>query len=507
LVEQRIENPRVGGSIPPLATSTQGFPPESVLRISVAQLLHSLQHLLSLPTLVQPLSSEGEAVSESSSPAPKSGAAPSNIAYARDGEVVLYKRGASARWQARFKLDDAKWRRISTKQRNLDYAIKAACEAYDRARFLHAEHLPITSKRFEAVARLAVETMEQQLGSGTGKVVYRTYIQAINRYLIPHFGRYNINSIGYEQLKQFDEWRTKQMKRKPVASTVTNHTSALNRVFDVAVERGWMSKHQVPSIKNSGAKGTRRETFSLSEYHALTKFMVKWSTTGHMGKTQQMRELLRDYVLLLANTGMRHGTEAMNLKWRDIAWITKNKERYLQLTVSGKTKKRSLIALHNAENYLRRIQQRSADIAELSFDDLLKQKRDIYVFRLRDGSRPHSLVGTFRQLMRDSGLDKDRDVKSRRTLYSFRHSYATAALIEERVDIYTLAKQMGTSVKMIELHYGHVTPAQKADVIAGPRYEKRKTTGKQKAAEETTAGETPPEAVVTMLKPRQRKAG
>ena len=29
---------------------------------------------------------------------------------------------------------------------------------------------------------------------------------------------------------------------------------------------------------------------------------------------------------------------------------------------------------------------------------------------------------------------------------------------------------MGTSVKMIEQHYGHLNPAMKADVIAGKRY-------------------------------------
>jgi hypothetical protein len=35
---------------------------------------------------------------------------------------------------------------------------------------------------------------------------------------------------------------------------------------------------------------------------------------------------------------------------------------------------------------------------------------------------------------------------------------------------------MGTSVKMIEMHYGHLSPAQKADVIAGKRMgEKKKT--------------------------------
>jgi integrase len=36
---------------------------------------------------------------------------------------------------------------------------------------------------------------------------------------------------------------------------------------------------------------------------------------------------LRDYVLILANTGMRHGTEAMNLKWRHIEWFINRKGR------------------------------------------------------------------------------------------------------------------------------------------------------------------------------------
>ena len=35
----------------------------------------------------------------------------------------------------------------------------------------------------------------------------------------------------------------------------------------------------------------------------------------------------------------------------------------------------------------------------------------------------------------------------------------------EGVDVYFLAKQMGTSVKMIEDHYGHVTPVKNADRI------------------------------------------
>ena len=66
-------------------------------------------------------------------------------------------------------------------------------------------------------------------------------------------------------------------------------------------------------------------------------------------------------------------------------------------------------------------------------------------------------------------------VDETKTLYSFRHSYATNELLSS-TDIHTLAKQMGTSVKMIEVHYGHLQPSQQADVIAGKRMTPRKTT-------------------------------
>jgi integrase len=57
-----------------------------------------------------------------------------------------------------------------------------------------------------------------------------------------------------------------------------------------------------------------------------------------------------------------------------------------------------------------------------------------------------------------------------RTLYSFRHFYATQELIREPpITIHLLAKQMGTSVKMIEKHYGHTEPFQKADRLSGWR--------------------------------------
>lgn len=398
------------------------------------------------------------------------------LIHLRDGDVVLYKRENSDKWQARYKLKN-KWHRISTKERSINFASKVACEEYDRARFLDEEDIVITSKKFGAVAKAVADNLQAQLDGGKGKVVYQTYITVIKKYLIPFFKNYNINSIDYEALVKFDEWREREMGKKPRASTITNHNTALNRVLEYAVDMGYMSNVHIPKLQNEGSKSKPRPAFSKSEYKSLTSFMTNWCKKGHMQRTKDMRELLRDYVLILANTGMRHGTEALRLKWKDIHWVTMNGERFLQFTVDGKTGRRDLIARHNTQNYLERLQLRNDAIKNLSFDALLKKRVDDYVFKLRDGTTSASLNGTFRHLMRDSGLNKGGGNK---TLYSLRHTYAHLAILEENMDVYSLSKQMGTSVKMIEEYYGHITPAHIASKLAGKRMNKSKALNEKK---------------------------
>ena len=58
-----------------------------------------------------------------------------------------------------------------------------------------------------------------------------------------------------------------------------------------------------------------------------------------------------------------------------------------------------------------------------------------------------------------------------RILYSFRHTYVTFALLNDGMDIHTLAIQMGTSIAMIERHYSHLTPRPRKEVLTGRRYE------------------------------------
>ena len=91
--------------------------------------------------------------------------------------------------------------------------------------------------------------------------------------------------------------------------------------------------------------------------------------------------------------------------------------------------------------------------------------------------------------MKDSGLMYGVGSDSKRTLYSLRHTYATLQLMEGR-GIHELAKQMGTSVQMIEQHYSKITPELMAYEFAD-----RRRTDARKETEDAKA-ETAPKPIV-----------
>ena len=95
---------------------------------------------------------------------------------------------------------------------------------------------------------------------------------------------------------------------------------------------------------------------------------------------------------------------------------------------------------------------------------MLEQKLNLPVFRLNDGTVTKHLNQTFKKFLRDIDLLVDTKTEQQRTLYCLRHTYATFQLVNNNVDIHTLAKQMGTSIEMLEKHYSHLTPRLRKDV-------------------------------------------
>jgi integrase len=180
--------------------------------------------------------------------------------------------------------------------------------------------------------------------------------------------------------------------------------------------------------------------------------------------------VLRDYILVLANTGIRAGTEAMNLKWKHISHFEEKGVKYIAMHVDGKTGQREVIARHSTAYYLNRLRCRTAAWAEGSFEDFLKLRKEDYVFRVDKKDMTGAFSKIFTRFLERFELLHDTKTNKKRTLYSLRHYYATMALTHERMSIYTLAKNMGTSVLMIEQHYGHVLLRKKAHQIAGGKF-------------------------------------
>ena len=193
-----------------------------------------------------------------------------------------------------------------------------------------------------------------------------------------------------------------------------------------------------------------------------------------------------NFILIMTNTGMRP-SEAKNLRWRDIGAQTDRQGRkFVRIDVRGKGKFRTLVAPESVATYLDRIREISNEMAEkrAKEQEALEAKQpsktnasppvrrtytepDDFVFMTDEGkdlSRHALLLARSNGLLIESRLCRRASSGSGRSTYCFRHTYATFRLTEG-VDVYFLAKQMGTSVKMIEDHYGHVTPVKNADRI------------------------------------------
>jgi hypothetical protein len=164
-----------------------------------------------------------------------------NLVQVVPGKVVLYMRERSKVWQCRYKGKDKRWRRASTGETEQRAAADAAIRIYYEAEVKRENKLPINSKRFDSVAKAVIERMQEELASGQGKAVYHSYISAIGVYLKPFFGKHNIDGINAALLQKFDHWRREKLGREPAASTITNHNSALNKIFDFAELHGWVT--------------------------------------------------------------------------------------------------------------------------------------------------------------------------------------------------------------------------------------------------------------------------
>jgi integrase len=392
-------------------------------------------------------------------------AQPSSVQL-RDGDVVVFRRADSPLWQFRYRIRNGAWHRQSTKRASLELAVEVACEAYDLARFRQRLGLAHTARSFAQIAAVALEELRRLIDAARGKTAYDSYVSCIERYFLPYFGDTQFEQLTHQDIADFELWRDRQMAKRPRASTLMNFASAWNRLRETGVRHGWISPNaKIPRLTTIGIKSVARPAFTRAEIDQLQAAMPAWTGQGRLAIERITRPLVRDYVEMLLYTGMRHGTEALGIRWQHVSWHTDRGVRYLRIWVNGKTGGRWLIAKHAAVAVLERLHARQSDIAAMTFDQLLTSNCSQLVFRCADLHQPARVDGMFKRLLKDTGLLLTGSGEVR-TLYSLRHTYATLELLENGTDIHTLARQMGNSVLMIERHYSKLTATMAAASLA-----------------------------------------
>ena len=335
---------------------------------------------------------------------------------------------------------------------NLEEAKLSAVMLYAEFTQRLEQNLPVKRVTFWEIASLFIQDAHRRHTEGI-RSIGRTEVIAgtLRRYLVPYFGDKDIAAINKRDVMNYRQWRKdfyitgegsrghSTVKKLPSSATIKQEWSVLRGVFLHALDLGYVTQNVMPMLKYEPSKVNKRPGFTAQEFEHLVGFMDQWVNQTNHTRVLKDRYLMRDYVMIMTNSGMRKG-EARVLKWRDVNYYKNDIGTWVTLNVRGKTGSRLVVCQPNTEQYFARLKRRGFLIEP---DDL--------VFCHEDGL-PINDYRSYYNMLKAAGLDRDTTGKPR-TVYSLRHTYATVRL-ENGSSVYWLKQNMGTSVEMIENHYG-----------------------------------------------------
>jgi len=418
-------------------------------------------------------------------------------------ELIVYQRGDSDVWQCRLKIDN-KWMARTTKERDLDKAIDRAKRMFFEAQLRKESNLPVVTKKFRDIAKLTKQQMVDELANPKMKapVSFNQYVKIIDDYLMPFFGNKNIDTITYEELDVYHEDLKVKMGRSPAYSTMRKHNVTLNRVFDKAVEKNYLTNSNRPKLDTKGSKSEKYATFDIGEINALLANFPPWIAGTSNKEKREQRELLFDYVRVLIDTGARPGKELLDLQWKNIRYrmIVRNDTRVeideegnrtvvthedyddrgealeltkweptVSLSVYGKTKDRVANGFDVTYKVLNEIIERNYRNDKITLKSLTTSNDEGFVFRTRANKAPSSFNHLFDRYLDEHNLLIDRNSGKKRVFYSLRSSHTTAVMNLDQVPIRDLSKQLGNSVGMIEKHYDRATGDAIVENVRAPK--------------------------------------
>jgi integrase len=374
--------------------------------------------------------------------------------------LIIFRRSdvAHQNFYCRMKLPkEDRYKTISLRTPDRQAARDRAFDHDADIRFRLKHDVAVFNRPFRQVAEEYLQTQQRRANAGeVSQDRVKNLKNAFNRALEDYVGSAQIHLIGQDRWAQYPTWRRENGKgrfREHISdSTIAFEMGAFNAVMNYAVSRRYVpASHRFEGRPK--LKIMRRDEFTLEEYRKLHRVGREWIKKATTPQGVWYRNICYNFMLIMCNTGMRP-PEAKNLRWRDIMTAKDRDGREIVVMfVQGKGKSRKLVAPKSVGDYLERVRKLSK-----------ATKLDDPVFTIINGKPAKYLYSdTVKDLLDEAELRMGPNGIPRST-YCFRHTYATFRL-SEGVDVYILAEQMGTSVKMIENHYGHVNTVKHADRV------------------------------------------
>ncbi|MDX2181395.1 MAG: hypothetical protein SFV18_17505 [Bryobacteraceae bacterium] len=384
------------------------------------------------------------------------------------GKVHVYRRENSSQWQCATYLE-GKNRRVSTKEDSLAKAKDFAEDWFLQLRGKARAGELLSEKTF-ADAAAQFEREFQIITEGQRNAQYvKGHSTRLRLHLIPFFGKMGLSQITPGQIQEYrihrHEETVKAKGKPPARNTMHQEIVVLRQTLKTAVRHRWLDR--LPDLSEpyrASGKISHRAWFSPEEYKQLYEATRKRAHEPKNARYKWESEQLHDYVLFMANTGLRPD-EANRLEYRDVKVVEDEatKETILEIEVRGK----------RGVGYCK-----STSGAVRPFQRLVERNKP----QPSDPVFPKSHRELFNTILDEEGLKKDREGQHR-TAYSLRHTYICLRLMEG-ADIYQIAKNCRTSVEMIEKYYAsHLKNSLDAAAI-NIRKKKPKKKGAQPVEEE-----------------------
>lgn len=347
------------------------------------------------------------------------------------GKLHVYRRENSSRWQCAAYLTGRN-HRVSTGTDSLSEA-KAFAEDWYLGLRGKAARGEIKNEKTIKEAAAVFEREYEIITEGQRSPAYvRGHKDRLRLHLLPFFGSMSVSAVTAGTVQEYRLHR-RGAARPPARTTLHHEIVTLRQVLKTAIRHGWLQ--HLPDFSapyGSSGKVAHRAWFSPEEYKALYTATRKRAEdkANHRRKSAAR---LHDYVLFMANTGLRPD-EAARLQRRDVATVKDegSGERILEIKVRGKRGTGYCKSTRGAVRPFQRLVERE----KLQPTDRLFPTRQTMLFN---------------KVLAELDLKEDREGQ-RRTAYSLRHTYICFRLMEG-ADIYQVAKNCRTSVEMIERYY------------------------------------------------------